>query len=62
VQEENFVNKGFDAPTALKQSYAVLKSLMSREAFVMAFNDAFLVITIALLVCAGAIWFCKKPM
>jgi hypothetical protein len=26
----------------------------------MAFNDAFLVISIALLVCAGAIWFCKK--
>jgi DHA2 family multidrug resistance protein len=57
----NFVNKGFDATVALKQSYAVIKSLVSREAFVMAFNDAFLVITIALLVCAVAIWFCKKP-
>jgi len=32
-----------------------------REAFVMAFNDAFLVIAVALLVCAVAIWFCKKP-
>jgi len=59
--QENFMNKGFDATTALKQSYAVIKSLMTREAFVMAFNDAFLVISIALLVCAGAIWFCKKP-
>jgi MFS transporter, DHA2 family, multidrug resistance protein len=57
----NFVNKGFDATTALKQSYAVIKSIVTREAFVMAFNDAFLVITIALLVCAVAIWFCKKP-
>jgi hypothetical protein len=46
---------------ALKQSYAVIKSLVTREAFVMAFNDAFLVITVALLVCAAAIWFCKKP-
>jgi len=27
----------------------------------MAFNDAFLVITVALVVCAAAIWFCKKP-
>jgi hypothetical protein len=40
---------------------ALIKSLVTREAFVMAFNDAFLVISIALLVCAGAIWFCKKP-
>jgi len=57
--QENFVNKGFDAPTALKQSYAVIKSLVTREAFVMAFNDAFLVISVTLLVCAAAIWFCK---
>jgi DHA2 family multidrug resistance protein len=57
--QENFVNKGFDAPTALKQSYAVIKSLVTREAFIMAFNDAFLVISVTLLVCAAAIWFCK---
>jgi len=57
----NFMSKGFDATMALKQSYAVIKSLVTREAFVMAFNDAFLVITIALLLCAVAIWFCKKP-
>src|SRR5205809_587061 len=59
--QENFVGKGFDATMALKQSYAAVKSVVTREAFVMAFNDAFLVISIALLVCAGAIWFCKKP-
>ena len=39
----NFVQKGFDAETALTQSYAVIKSLVNREAFVMACNDAFLV-------------------
>src|SRR5438552_4047272 len=54
--QENFVGKGFDATMALKQSYAAVKSVVTREAFVMAFNDAFLVISIALLVCAGAIW------
>jgi DHA2 family multidrug resistance protein len=59
--QANFVSKGSDATTALKQSYAVIKSIMSREAFIMAFNDAFLVISIALLTCAVAIWFCKKP-
>jgi DHA2 family multidrug resistance protein len=57
--QESFVNKGFDVPTALKQSYAIIKSLVTREAFVMAFNDAFLVISVTLLVCAAAIWFCK---
>lgn len=40
-------------------SYAIIKSLVTREAFVVAFNDAFLVISVALRVCAGAIWFCK---
>jgi len=59
--QENFVHKGFDATTALTQSYAVIKSLVTREAFVMAFNDAFLVVTVALLVSAVAIWFCKSP-
>jgi MFS transporter, DHA2 family, multidrug resistance protein len=57
----NFANKGSDAATALKQSYAVIKSLVSREAFVMAFNDAFLVISVALLICAAAIWLCETP-
>lgn len=37
----------------------VIKSLVNREAFVMAFNDAFLVISVTLLVCDAAIWFCK---
>jgi hypothetical protein len=27
----------------------------------MAFNDAFLVVAVGLLVAAGAIWFCKNP-
>src|SRR5438105_12185618 len=47
--------------TALKQTYAVLKSIITRDAFVMAFNDAFLVIAIGLLIAAAAIWFCKSP-
>jgi DHA2 family multidrug resistance protein len=57
--QQMFVAKGYDAAAALKQAYAIIKSEMSREAFVMAFNDAFLVIAIALVVAAGAIWFCK---
>ena len=57
--QQMFVGKGYDAAAALKQAYATIKSDMTREAFVMAFNDAFLVIAIALVVAAGAIWFCK---
>jgi DHA2 family multidrug resistance protein len=59
--QQNFIDKGFDPVTALKQSYAVIKSIMTRDAFIMAFNDAFLVISIGLVVAAGAIWLCQKP-
>jgi DHA2 family multidrug resistance protein len=58
--QQVFVEKGFDAVTALKQAYGVIKSLMTRDAFVMAFNDAFLVVTFGLIVSAIAIWFCKN--
>lgn len=57
--QQSFVSKGYDPAQALKQALAVLKSTITREAFVMAFNDAFLVIALGLLVAAGAIWFCK---
>ena len=60
--QQSFVSKGSDPVTALKQAYSVIKSIVSREAFVMAFNDAFFVIAIGLLVAAAAIWFCKKPV
>ena len=59
--QRNFVSKGFDPVTALKQAYAVIKSVVSRDAFIMAFNDAFLFIAFGLLVCAAAIWACKIP-
>jgi DHA2 family multidrug resistance protein len=59
--QQNFVTKGFDPVTALKQGYAVIKSIMSHDAFIMAFNDAFLVIAFSLLVAAAAIWACKVP-
>jgi DHA2 family multidrug resistance protein len=59
--QQSFVEKGFDPATALKQAYAVIKSTMTREAFIMAFNDAFLIVAFGLLVSAVAIWFCKSP-
>lgn len=59
--QQNFINKGFDSATALKQAYSAIKSVVTRDAFIMAFNDAFLVVAIALVIAAGAIWFCKSP-
>lgn len=59
--QQSFLDKGFGPATALKQAYSTIKSLVRRDAFIMAFNDAFFVIGIGLLVAAAAIWFCKKP-
>jgi MFS transporter, DHA2 family, multidrug resistance protein len=59
--QQDFIARGFDPVNALKQAYAVIKSVVQRDAFIMAFNDAFLVIAIGLLVSAVAIWICKVP-
>jgi DHA2 family multidrug resistance protein len=59
--QQSFIAKGFDPVAALKQAYAVIKSVIRRDAFIMAFNDAFLVIAIGLLVSAAAIWAVKVP-
>ncbi len=56
----NFVSKGFDPATALQQAYSAIKGLVRRDAFIMAFNDAFFIVGIGLAVGAVAIWFCKK--
>ena len=59
--QQNFIHNGFDPVTGLQQAYAVIKSIMTREAFVMAFNDAFLVVTFALIFCGVVVWACKAP-
>jgi MFS transporter, DHA2 family, multidrug resistance protein len=59
--QQSFIDRGVDPVAALKQAYAVIKSVVQRDAFIMAFNDAFLVIAVGLLVSAAAIWVCKVP-
>jgi DHA2 family multidrug resistance protein len=59
--QQSFMSKGFDSVTALKQAYGAIQSIVRREAFLMAFNDAILVIAIVLLVAAALIWACQKP-
>ena len=59
--QASFEARGFDANTAMNQAYGVVKRTMRREANIMAFNDAFLIVGISLLVGAVIVWFCKKP-
>ena len=56
----NFVNKGYDAVTAKQQAYSQINDIVRRDAYVMAFNDAFLIVGITLVICAVLVWFCRK--
>jgi DHA2 family multidrug resistance protein len=59
--QQNFISLGFDPATALNQSYASIQHVIQRDANIMAFNDAFLVIGVCLLAGAVLVWFCRKP-
>src|SRR5919199_1318651 len=55
-----FIGKGVDPATAHNQAIATIDGIVRREAFVMAFNDSFYFIGIALLVSGVILLFCKK--
>ena len=59
-----FVNKGYDTVTATQQAYAQIENIVRNNAYIMAFNDAFLVLGISLLVGAALVWLCRhtKPV
>jgi DHA2 family multidrug resistance protein len=46
----------------MNKAYALLKEIVRREAYVMAFNDAFLTVSIALLSAAVLVWLCRKTI
>lgn len=54
-----FMARGLDPAMATKSADAQLKQLVRREAYVMAFNDSFLIVMIALLFGALLVWFCQ---
>ncbi len=56
-----FASRGADWVTAKQQAIATLDSIVRREAYVMAFNDCFHFIAIALLVSGIAVLFFQKP-
>ncbi|MGA8660006.1 MAG: hypothetical protein WB586_28135 [Chthoniobacterales bacterium] len=55
-----FVNKGYDAVTETHQAYGRIKDIVRRDAYIMAFDDAFLIVGISLLIGAVIVWFCQK--
>jgi DHA2 family multidrug resistance protein len=55
-----FIANGIDPATAANQAIAALDRIVRREAYVMAYNDGFLIIGVTLLACIGAIWFADK--
>ena len=55
-----FISKGSDALTAQARAYKSIAGTISREAYIMAFNDCFYAIGFALLLSGIAILFFKK--
>jgi MFS transporter, DHA2 family, multidrug resistance protein len=55
-----FVNKGYDSVTATQQAYAQIKNVVRENAYIMAFNDAFLVVAGSLLAGAVLVWLCHQ--
>jgi hypothetical protein len=43
-----------------RQAYGQIQNIVRREAYIMAFNDAFLIVGISLLIGAVLVWFCQK--
>ncbi|MDO9194693.1 MAG: EmrB/QacA family drug resistance transporter, partial [Undibacterium sp.] len=46
--------------TANNQALQVLDRIVRRESYVMAYNDSFWIMGIALIACIGALWFANK--
>lgn len=59
--QAQFIAQGFDAQSAMSKAYGSLKAVISREANIMAFNDAFQIVGYSLILGAVVVWFCKKP-
>ena len=61
-QQSYYAGRGYDATTALDQAYKSIKQSMTQQAYVMAFNDAFLIVGLSLLAGGVVVWFCKKSV
>lgn len=57
---QNLMSQGLDASAAQQGALRLLDLSVRKESFVMAYNDAFLVLGFALLACIGFVWLGKK--
>lgn len=54
------VASGVDAAAAANQALAVIDRLVRRDAYVMAYNDGFIIMGVVLFACIGLLWFAGK--
>lgn len=59
---QNFAAKGTDLATAQDMALKALDGVVRRESFIMAYNDAFLILGIALISCVAIVWLSKKVL
>lgn len=58
---QGLISHGIDPITAQRQAYQVIDNIVRRESFIMAFNDCFLFMSIALMSSSLVLFFIKKP-
>jgi len=55
-----FIGNGIDPATAAQQAIGVIDRVVRREAYVMAYNDGFVIMAVFLFACVGALLFADK--
>jgi DHA2 family multidrug resistance protein len=59
---QNFANKGVDLAAAQDMAIRTLDNVVRRDSYVMAYNDAFMVLGVSLLACVVCVWMSKKVL
>ncbi len=57
---QSLITRGVDPANAANQALQAIDNIVHREAYVMAYNDSFLFIGIAMFSCIGVLWFADK--
>ena len=57
---QTFIASGIDPATASSRALAVIDRIVRREAYVMAYNDGFVIMAVFLFACVGALLFADK--
>ena len=57
---QTFIASGIDPATAAQKAIGVIDRLVRREAYVMAYNDGFMIMAVFLFACVGALLFADK--